>query len=689
MIKAMITKQRITQRVILIVLSFIIYHLSFSPARAQIGTWHNYLAYHDVQQIQAANGNDIFVMASNGLYKYNTQDQSIQTYDKTNGLNDTDISNIKWCQQAKRLVVAYSNSNIDLVETNGNIINISDLYTKVITGDKTINAITIDNQYAYLSTGFGILKLNVSDALISETYMLNFAVKAVALSGSNIYALSADGSVWTGNTSTNLIDKANWQQTTTHPSFDEDKTDWDTYYPIVSTLSPGGPKYNYFGFMTFKNNQLYTTTYTKTLSSRGGVQILDDNNNWIIYQDSLEKVTNHNYLRTYSVDIDPNDNSHAMVAARTGVYEFRNGKFVKEYNYDNSDGAIQVAITVTDRTNKNYVMTTNGIYDKQGDFWCLNSVSPSAALLKYTKEGKWLTYPHQELQIYHDNNYRSFEEMRGMMFDSRGLMWFVNDFYRTPALIRYNTESDEVKVYSTVTNQDGLSYTITYVHCVAEDSEGNIWVGTNVGAFYLPANTVTGDDNTLYQFKVPRNDGTNYADYLLNGIDISCIAVDGAGRKWFGTYNNGVYLVSADNMTQLYHFTTTNSHLLSDNVEAIAINNNTGEIFIGTDKGLCSYMSDATTSSDEMTKDNVYAYPNPVTPDYTGLITITGLTLDADVKILNASGKLIAQGRSNGGTFTWDGCDSEGNRVASGVYMVATATSEGKKGTVCKIAVVR
>lgn len=673
----------------MIVLSIIICHLSWSPARAQIGTWRNYLAYSDVQEIQAANSNDIFVMASNGLYKYNTQDQSIQTYDKTNGLNDTDISHIKWCQQAKRLVVTYSNSNIDLVETNGNITNINDLYKKAITGDKTINNITISNQYAYLSTGFGVIKLNVTDAVISETYMLNFAVKAITISGSNIYAQAVDGSVWTGNTNNNLIDKNNWQKTLSYPSFEENKTDWNTYYPIISTLSPEGPKYNYFGFMIFKNNQLYTTTYTNTLSARGGVQILDSNNNWIIYQDSLEKITDHNYLRTYSVDIDPNDNNHAMVAARTGVYEFRNGKYVNDYNYDNSDGAIQVAITVTDRTNKNYVMTTNGIYDKQGNFWCLNSVSPSSAILKFTKDGKWLSYPHQELQIYHDNTYRSFEEMRGMMFDSRGLMWFVNDFYRTPALIRYNTETDEVKVYNNITNQDGLTYTITYVHCVAEDNEGNIWIGTNVGAFYLPANNITNEDNIFYQFKIPRNDGTNYADYLMNGIDISCIAVDGAGRKWFGTYNNGIYLVSANNMTELLHFTTNNSHLLSDNVEAIAINNNTGEVFIGTDKGLCSYISDATTPVDEMTEDHVYAYPNPVTPDYNGLITITGLSYDADVKILSSNGILIAEGRSIGGTFTWDGKDSKGKRVASGVYMVATATSEGNKGIVCKIAVIK
>jgi len=99
-------------------------------------------------------------------------------------------------------------------------------------------------------------------------------------------------------------------------------------------------------------------------------------------------------------------------------------------------------------------------------------------------------------------------------------------------------------------------------------------------------------------------------------------------------------------------------------------------------------MSDASATNESMSKDNVYAYPNPVKPDYTGLITVVGLTMDADVKIVTVSGTLVAEGRSNGGTFTWDGCDSSGRRVASGVYMVQTATSEGNKGTVCKIAIV-
>jgi hypothetical protein len=128
---------------------------------------------------------------------------------------------------------------------------------------------------------------------------------------------------------------------------------------------------------------------------------------------------------------------------------------------------------------------------------------------------------------------------------------------------------------------------------------------------------------------------------------------------------------------------------LSNEIISLAINNTTGELFIGTDKGLCSYFTDATTAYDEMTKDNVWAYPNPVNPEYTGVITVVGLTYDADVKIVAANGALVSEGRCNGGTFVWNGCDSNGNRVASGVYMVVTATSSGQKGTVCRIAIVR
>lgn len=204
----------------------------------------------------------------------------------------------------------------------------------------------------------------------------------------------------------------------------------------------------------------------------------------------------------------------------------------------------------------------------------------------------------------------------------------------------------------------------------------------------LESDQITADEAIFNQWKVARNDGTNLADYLLDGVDITALAIDGGGRKWFGTNGNGLYLVSADNNTQIHHFLSSNSSLLSDNIESLSINPTTGEVYIGTSNGLCSYMSDATQPVEKMTKETTYAYPNPVRPDYKGDITIVGLSYQADVKILTSAGALVAEGTSNGGTFVWDGNDLSGKRVASGVYFVCVATAEGDSGVVCKVAVI-
>ena len=227
------------------------------------------------------------------------------------------------------------------------------------------------------------------------------------------------------------------------------------------------------------------------------------------------------------------------------------------------------------------------------------------------------------------------------------------------------------------------------VYSLLADQSGNLWIGTDGGPLMLTAEAIASGSSTFVQVKVPRNDGTNLADYLLSNVYITSICIDGAGRKWFGTSGNGVYLISADNLQQIEHFTTSNSALLSNIIESVSVNDRTGEVFFGTANGLCSYIGDATEPAEEMTKDSVYAYPNPVEPGYTGLITVVGLTLNADIKIVGPAGTLVKSGRSNGGTFTWDGTDLHGNPVASGIYMVETATADGKKGTVCKIGVIR
>lgn len=645
------------------------------------------MAYHDIQQIQAA-GDDIFVLASNNVYMYNNNDRSITTFDRVNGLNDTYITLIKWCKSAKRLIAVYSNSNIDLIETNSAIINVSDIYSKAIIGDKTINNIIVSGKFAYLCAGFGIIKMNVPDAEISETYNLGQSIKSVGFSGNNIYARTASGTVLTATLASNLIDAGNWTATTDYNSsiFAEDNSDYTEYLPLVETLNPGGPKYNNFYEMKLLNNTLYTVggafTSKADMNYPGTVQLLKDNQ-WVIYQDRLDTITKQRYLDTDCIDIDPYDSRRVFVGARTGLYEFYDGRFKRFYSV--ADGLLSAYDKKV--LSANYVIINGIKFDKEGNLWIFDSQSKGANLFVIEKGSTTLQSRFSPLLVHEENV--GLSNMRGCYLDSNGLIWTVSDHWFRPALICLQPSDTTIVRYTTFTNQDGLSYTLDVLHCVTEDIEGNIWIGTNHGPFYVAANEIGQPSVTFQQFKVPRNDGTNYADYLLSGVEISCIAIDGAGRKWFGTNGQGIYVISADNMTQIEHFLVTNSKLLSNNINAISINQQTGEVYIATDAGLCSYSSDATEPSAVMDKNSVYAYPNPVSPDYNGMITIVGLTFNADVKITTATGYLVAEGTSNGGTFTWDGTDRKGRRVASGVYNVITATADGNKGTVCKIAIIK
>lgn len=690
---------------------------ALSLSAQKIGQWNAYMAYGDITDIEPA-GKTIYVLSSKDLFSYNVNDMSVSTYNKVNLLNDTEISHIAWCAGAKRLAIIYSNQNIDLLDNSGNVININDYYNKSMTEDKTINNITINGNYAYLSTGFGILKVNIKDAEISNTYNLGMNITDCAISGNMIYAQTSSG-IYSGNISDNLLDKNNWHITYDPVSFNDandiaisfengyaeytvydntNKCYWsnqsdgklqgykiesdNTKTIIAQDINPDGPKYNAFGFIKLAGNKLYTVN---GMGEKDACIQIKDNDEWTIYDNKFAENLDHRYVGHYSIDVDPTDPGHVMVGGQTGLYEFKDGKNINSFTNDNSP--LKTATTVTNN-DKNYVVVPSVMFDNEGNLWCLNSISPSTSILEYTKEKKWISHHKKELMV---NGNHSFDDMRNMMTGSNGLTWFVNNFYVKPSLVCYQMSTDAIVVYDNFTNQDGSALTISEgVRCLAEDKNGNIWVGTSAGPVMLEAKDIgkSAYEVTFNQIKVPRNDGTNYADYLLSGIDITAMAVDGGNRKWFGTNGNGVYLISEDNMEQIHHFTTDNSPLLSNNIMSIAINNDTGEIFFGTDKGLCSYMNDATTPNENMDKDNVYAYPNPVEPGYSGFITVTGLSHNADVKIVTVNGTLVAEGHSNGGTFIWDGNDLKGKRVASGIYMVQTATADGGKGTVCKIAVV-
>ena len=649
-----------------------------------VGTWKNYLAYSDVQWVEEGS-NKLYVLASNSLYTYNKNDQSIKTYDKVNGLSDTDIRFIAWNKTARRLVILYSNNNIDLLDDRGNVTNVPDYYLKTTMADKTVNGIDMSGVYCYLSTGFGLVKFNVAKAEISDSYNLSFPVNYSYIESGYIYAASQSNGLYRATLSANLLDRNNWTNVGTY--VERPRTADAVLLAQAKALNLGGPKRNTFVWTTFLNNRLYGTggIYNPTVNNwenPGIVQVLQGDD-WDFFEDNLSTRTGYPYIGTKAVAIDPRNSNHVYVGARTGLYEFMSGKMVAFYNKDNS--ILQGAIDRGRELGNDYVLVYGLAYDREGNLWVLNNQTKKENLIRVSKDGQMTSFSKPELM----KDGVGLSGLSQMRLDSRNLLWFCNDYWIQPGLFSYDPKNDKLKAYTRFVNEDGSNVDITAVHCWAEDLDHNIWVGTTAGPMLLQRSQMSEQDNYRFvQVKVPRNDGTNLADYLLAGLEITAMAVDGGGRKWFGTKGTGVYLISADNMTQLQHFTTTNSHLLSNNIQSISINDATGEVFFATDNGLCSYMSDATKAVDSPNDETTYAYPNPVKPGYTGPITIVGLSLNVDVKIVTTNGVLVAEGTSNGGSFVWDGKDKNGKRVASGVYMVQTADENGDNGTVCKVAVV-
>ena len=684
---------------LLITILFMVLPLSATDKES----WEIYTSYNDITEIEPA-GNLVFALASNGLFSYHIKDGSVTTYDKANTLSDFDINHIAWNKTTKKLVITYTNGNIDLLDTNGNVVNIPDLYLKSMTDNKQINHINISGANVYLSLSFGIIKLDTKEGKILDTYKLGFNVNYSYIEDNCLYAASKEAGLYRGVLKNNLIDKNNWEKAgnfkeqtmnSTNVYDTTNKYWWTvkegklTYYTLntdkekiyqTEGIIPDGPASNKFYRLYINKNKLYAVagawSQEKDCNNMGEVHVWNGEK-WEEFEQPSDASLGHLYRDLLCLDFDPSKEGHIMVGSKAGLYEFQDGKFIKCYNKDNTS-------VITSPLGNNYTIISSVKYDARGKLWLLNSLGDNSILSFDQTTQEWKHYPHSEIGS--NDRYN----LTGLIIGkNNGNIWFVNNYYEKNRLYKYNYNTDELTMYGpTFTNEDGRDITPIYVHCLAEDRNGNIWIGTTSGPLYLSMSDIQNGNNIFTQHKVPRNDNTNYADYLLDNSNIRCIAVDGANQKWFGT-DNGVYLVSDDCNTQIYHFDTDNSPLISNIVYSIAVNNNTGKVYFATDKGLCSFNNGIVGSNSEMTKDNVYAYPNPVKPDYTGKINIVGLSFNANIKIVSTNGTLINEGRSAGGSYSWDGCDLNGKKVASGIYMVETATESGEKGIVCKIAIIR
>ena len=309
--------------------------------------------------------------------------------------------------------------------------------------------------------------------------------------------------------------------------------------------------------------------------------------------------------------------------------------------------------------------------DSKNNIWILNEYS-SYPLMVLTPDNKWYKFLIPTI------GRMSFEDL---LIDSRGIKWLTGEsklvaYYENKT---FDDESDDLCVQIPLTDGEGTIASRTT--CVVEDLGGEIWIGTNQGiAVHSSPSRVFKDRKNISRIKI-EIDGE--VGYLLSSENITCMAVDGANRKWIGTENSGVFLISENGTEQLLNFTKNNSPLPTNTITAISINHETGEVFIGTDEGLISYVGNATQGDTEMK--NISIYPNPVRESYDGNIYIKGLVADAIVKITDVSGNLVRTLTANGGTAEWDGQNIYGKRVSTGVYLVYISDETGESTSVSKI----
>ncbi len=371
--------------------------------------------------------------------------------------------------------------------------------------------------------------------------------------------------------------------------------------------------------------------------------------------------------------INPANNNQIFAASwGSGVFDMQNGEVQNVYNTENS--TLQSTIT-----GEAFIRIGGLALDDEQNLWVTNSEVQEPISVKL-QNGNWYSFNYPEIGSSHSvgeiiitqNNTKWVQLARG------GGLFAFNDNY-TPE----NVDDDDHKLFYPV-DENGALIT-KEIFSIAEDKDGIIWVGTEQGVltYYNPQNVFSGERFYADRVKLIDESNDSLVQYLLSKEKITAITIDGANRKWFGTENSGVYLMSEDTREELFHFDTGNSPLLSNTITDIGINGKTGEVFIGTIQGMISYKGTAT-EGDNSYKD-AYVYPNPVREDYTGLITITGLATDVNVKITDVSGRLVYETTAFGGQAIWNGKNFGNQRVKTGVYLIFCTDEAGAYKKVLKL----
>lgn len=466
----------------------------------------------------------------------------------------------------------------------------------------------------------------------------------------------------------------------------DDGTIWiaDNYSGLISVKGerfeqkvPPGPLNNSIFSLTVHGQSLWVTpggrndAWNNQFRSPAFQEYTSDR--WNYFQlDDYPQMTG--FFDIVQIAVNPADPGHIFAASwGGGLLEFKNREFVKRYN--NLNSPLETAIP--EDPNAPYTRIGGIAFDKDNVLWVTNSQS-SKGLHSLTATGEWKSFELPEVA--------GFQYTIGpVMVTGNQDKWII--LPRGRDLYVVNKDGSRKK-YLPVTSyfnngKEEFLNRMNEVYSIAEDLNGDIWVGTSKGVAVFPNPQRVWQEGNYYAFQPGLELGDGIYHPLLETETITAIAVDGANRKWLGTKNSGLYLVSEKGDREVLHFTASDSPLLSNSITSLGMDLKTGLLFIGTDAGLISYQGDAPEGNLDFS--GMYVYPNPVRETYDGPIVVRGLMKNSDIRITDIAGNLVYKARSLGNQLVWDGRNRNGRRVSTGVYLILAADQAGAQTGIVKL----
>jgi hypothetical protein len=776
---------------------------AYAQSTVGYGDWQQHLPTNHPLRLADA-GDRVYVATENAFYYLDKELNTTQVLTRRDGLNDVGVVAVAYDSVTRQTVLAYRNTNIDIIRPNGSVQNLNDILRKVITSKKVINHIYIGNHKtkgnrAYLGTTFGLVVLNLDKLEVTDTYTnigplgvaVNVYSTTLSATADTLFAATSAG-LLVGRTQDNLLDYHNWTQYqpagvgvpiggNPNDMYRSVATYNKRVYAFPNDGNPAGASGVLMLFQPHSPNPWlrlyggYTTSVSAFRPSTAGLLIAGDtygvrrynpqlpglgfellvppaaandhvvdivrskDGNYYVanYETGLQRVKPGNPVTrelfqangpernlAFSILADARTNTVDVFSGRVtdryeptgyqlGFYEFAKGQWTNissatttAAEYPNppdvirgtrsTNGTLYIASfgggvlewkgpgQFRQFTPTNSPLVTGRITDvaadKNGNVWVANrhllpNTSGLFMLNPNTDPPTWTTTPHAPGLDIPDR----------LALDDNGYVWTSvsrktdGSIGASPGIYAVDPSGNNPpRFFSTV---QGLPN--DEVYDIVKDRNGEIWVGTlkGVGQMTDPSGAFTSNVG----FSAPivrRGEGSNFP--VLFNEPVRALAVDGGNRKWMGT-DHGLWLFSENADEALLHFTVANSPLPSDRVVDVEVNDKTGEVWIATDAGVISYRGSATVTEGEPSCTQVS--PNPVRPEFSGTVGISGLANNAMVKITDVAGHLVYSTKASGGTVTWNMTNVDGQRVRSGVYLVLSSDADGKNGCVSKVAV--